>query len=748
MKDYSTIAAPLNNLLCDDVAWEWSEACQNAFDAIKGKLIEAPILRRPDYNRVFELHTDWSGVGLGAVLVQRDDEEREYVIAYASRSNNRTEKNYSSYAGECLAAVWGVSHFRVYLYGRKFVLLTDHEPLKWLMTNEKLTGMHARWAHILSEYDFEVKHRAGTKSGDADGLSRNPLQDETDRTDARMDHAPPLVSSLTVSAGLAQYAYAGNQLTSPADDQQTSGNLSNSPFTGTSKDGDLAVAHPLTNPVSRDVWLDPGTLQYLKDKTFPLECTSQERDRIQHRAKGYYFMNKLVRKRSSSSLTGKIDRVVPAPKERVNLIRAIHIDVGHFGVQKTYSLLEPTYFWSGMFSQVRDEVLSCTVCDRVKANFEVKDPVLKPLPIMGMFYRWGVDLCKIPFTSESGNNYVCVMVEHFSKWIELVPIPEKTSQHTAAALRGVLCRYGAPAEVLTDQGEEFQGEFDELCSQLLIDHRVTSRDHPQSDGLAERMVQTIKDALRKFVLKSDRHKWDIQLCWIAMGYRMSKQQSLAGYSPYFLLFGRWPIFGTALRRVYSKVVDLDDPAVWADVMTRRAELFRRELPIAFQNLCIAQHRDTLRYAHTRSGDHLPKLRRFEVGDLVYLKRQKADSMDPRVGRIILRVTRVDPSGMLTLEGRDRKQIRENVENCAPCHNPNIDPYQNPKLARGDIDYECQVCHSTTKTRKGYRMLLCDRCDEGWHMQCLQPPLTSVPRGDWFCPRCIPPPETDSVEDTT
>jgi hypothetical protein len=66
-------------------------------------------------------------------------------------SNNRTERNYSSYAEGCLAAVWGVSHFRVYLYGRRFVLLTDHEPLEWLMTNEKLTGMHARWAHILSE---------------------------------------------------------------------------------------------------------------------------------------------------------------------------------------------------------------------------------------------------------------------------------------------------------------------------------------------------------------------------------------------------------------------------------------------------------------------------------------------------------------------------------------------------------------------------------------------------------------------
>jgi hypothetical protein len=121
-------------------------------------------------------------------------------------------------------------------------------------------------------------------------------------------------------------------------------------------------------------------------------------------------MNNLLRKRTSPN-AGRIDRVVPPPNERVNLIRAVHIEVGHFGVHKTHSLLEPTYFLSGMFAQVRKEVLSCTVCDRVKANFEVKDPALKPLPILGMFYRWGVDLCNMPFKSVSGNKYVVVMIE-------------------------------------------------------------------------------------------------------------------------------------------------------------------------------------------------------------------------------------------------------------------------------------------------------------------------------------------------
>jgi hypothetical protein len=176
-----------------------------------------------------------------------------------------------------------------------------------------------------------------------------------------------------------------------------------------------------------------------------------------------------------------------------------------------------------------------------------------------------------------------------------------------------------------------------------------------------------------------------------MGYRMSRQNSLAGYSPYFLLFDRWPIIGTAIRKVYSKVADLDNPKTWARVVEKRARVFEKKLPIAFNNLAIAQHRDTLRYAHTRLGDYKSKIKGFEVGDLVYLKRQKADSMDPRVGKIILRIVKVEPNGRLFLEGRYRKQIRNHVENCAPCHNPNIDLWQNPQLAKQDLNQACQVC---------------------------------------------------------
>ncbi len=95
-------------------------------------------------------------------------------MAYASHSNNAAESHYSLYKGECLVAVWVVAHFRCYLFGTQFTLVTNHQPPKWLMESDKLTGKLAWWAFILQEYDFQVVHRPRIANLDADGLNRNP----------------------------------------------------------------------------------------------------------------------------------------------------------------------------------------------------------------------------------------------------------------------------------------------------------------------------------------------------------------------------------------------------------------------------------------------------------------------------------------------------------------------------------------------------------------------------------------------
>jgi hypothetical protein len=159
VQDFSIIAHPLYALIKKDIAWTWSEEAQEAFNTLKEKLSEFPILRRPDFSKVFILHTYWNALGIGAIFDQLDEEGKEYVIAYASRSNNKVESNYSSYKGECLDVIWAVIHFRPYLYGTNFTLYIDHQPIKWLMTNDKLTGKLTCWALILQEYELKVIHR-------------------------------------------------------------------------------------------------------------------------------------------------------------------------------------------------------------------------------------------------------------------------------------------------------------------------------------------------------------------------------------------------------------------------------------------------------------------------------------------------------------------------------------------------------------------------------------------------------------
>jgi hypothetical protein len=188
---YSTIAEPLNNLLTKEASsnFEWkADIHGKAYQQLKDCLCDpTAALKRADMDQPFLVHTDWSKKGIGAVLGQFDTSGLEFIIACISRSLNKAEREYQSYKGELLAVVWAVKSFDFYLRWSTFTIVTDHSPLLFLMKNENLSGQYARWALILSEYDFTVKHRPGIKHQNADALSRFPLPTEEDNTGARMD---------------------------------------------------------------------------------------------------------------------------------------------------------------------------------------------------------------------------------------------------------------------------------------------------------------------------------------------------------------------------------------------------------------------------------------------------------------------------------------------------------------------------------------------------------------------------------
>jgi hypothetical protein len=115
------------------------------------------------------------------------------------------------------------------------------------------------------------------------------------------------------------------------------------------------------------------------------------------------------------------------------------------------------------------------------------------------------------------------------------------------------------------------------------------------------------------------------------------------------------------------------------------------MPMAMENLSIAQHRDTLRYAHTWDGSYKPKVKQFDVGDFVYFQRQLNDTLDTSSSRTILRIKAIMPSGVLELQGVDGRAIWDHSKNCAPCHLPNLDPTIITSTWIPPLDYPCQVC---------------------------------------------------------
>jgi len=217
-----------------------------------------------------------------------------------------------------------------------------------------LTGKLVCWAFILQEYEFKVIHRPSITHQNTDTMSRRPLitSEIFSKTKQDFDQIP-----------VVHVSYASSYLA------LLQCNL---------------VEHPIV-----DIWEDFDILRFLQHGEYLPQVTSSHWDRIQQQSKHYSWKdNHLVR------CLPQGDRVVPPLHERHGLIQKVHSKLKHFEVKCTYSLFTPHYHWRGMYAQVRDVIVRCEQCDRMKFSFSSQQLVLFPLPIQGMFYCWSCDLAR------------------------------------------------------------------------------------------------------------------------------------------------------------------------------------------------------------------------------------------------------------------------------------------------------------------------------------------------------------------
>lgn len=181
VENFAKIAAPLNRLKAKNTAYEWTPQCEKAFKELKTKLTSYPVLKHPDTSGEFIINTDASNEGLGVIMSQLDDQGKEHPVSYSSRGLGKSEKNYSATKKELSAITWGIKQYKLFLYGQKFKVYIDHQPIKGLLTarHDNMSSRLFRLTQKLTDYHPKVIYKKGKLNTNADALSRAfPINEE------------------------------------------------------------------------------------------------------------------------------------------------------------------------------------------------------------------------------------------------------------------------------------------------------------------------------------------------------------------------------------------------------------------------------------------------------------------------------------------------------------------------------------------------------------------------------------------
>ncbi|GFU32497.1 retrovirus-related Pol polyprotein from transposon 412 [Trichonephila clavipes] len=398
VKGFSNIARPLHKLTESKQKFQWTKECEDSFLQLKEALTSSPILIYPQPDKPFILDTDASNESVGAVLSQEIDGQ-ERVVAYWSKCLSKPERNYCVTRKELLAIVKAIEHFHHYLYGQKFLLRTDHASLTWLMNFRNTEGQVARWIQRLNEYYFDIRHRKGSSHGNADALSRRPCPENCrhcSRVETKYDYA---IRQITTSTATPPDPWSDEKV---REDQMA--------------DPDIKpLIEFMESSSNKPSWQDISAYSPTTKQYWALWNSLHLRNGV------------LYRKFESED--GKTFRwQLVLPRSRIpEVLKELHGSPtgGHFGVMKTLHRVRERFCWGKVRADVEQWCKSCDACSARKGPKIRSRGKLHRYNVGAPFERIAFDILgPLPRTA-SGNKYLLVVMDYFTKWPEVYPIPDQ-----------------------------------------------------------------------------------------------------------------------------------------------------------------------------------------------------------------------------------------------------------------------------------------------------------------------------------
>lgn len=473
---------PLYNLQLKNVKFDWNQECQIAFESMKKEICSENVLAHFDPNQTIMLATDACNTSVAGVLFHRYQDGSERPVAFISRALNSSERNYSTFEKEALAIIFSVTKLKQYLLGNKFTLQTDHKPLLTIFGENKGIPVMAaariqRWALILSGFNYTIEYVKGSMNS-ADNLSRIS-QFETNE---------PIEESTYIN-------YVG--------------------FVNVTQiDYKLIAQYTRRDPILSKVLdsINNGNIYSLESDDFkPYKAKSSE-----------------LSVESGCVMWGY--RTIIPSKLQKEVLLALHSS--HMGIVKTKALARSYVYWPKMDKDIEIMINSCEPCQLLQASPE-KSSLIPWTPTTSAWKRIHID-----FAGPINGFQLFIIIDSYSKWVEVFKTKDTTSSFVVNKLREVFCRFGIVDILVSDNGRQFtSAEFKEFIVQNGINHILTAPGHPSTNGQAENFVKTLKKSLLSNIKQCKSINFDVVLNKFLFDYRITKHCT-TDQTPMKLMLGR------------------------------------------------------------------------------------------------------------------------------------------------------------------------------------------------------------------
>lgn len=569
--NFAEIARPLNQLTRKKVKFVWSPECQMSFATLKSLLLDPKILQYPDFNKQFILTTDASKEACGAILSQECNGQ-ELPVAYASRTFTKGECNKATIEQELASIHWSINYFRPYLYGKKFLVKSDHKPLVYLFAMKNPSSKLTRMRLDLEEYDFEVEYIKGKDNVGADALSRINVE-ELKEIANESAQILAITRSMTKNQGITTTKVVQN----PIDDLKIYEILDNyniqkvpllsfeikpnclttiveikGQFSAESKmkitNGNISLENLLSKLESMAGEYRFSRVKLRKNDPIFNMCTINEFKEIGNR-----------KMKNVSIILYEDPELVTNVEEKLRLIKQFHDDPvtgGHSGQKRLLKKLRIRYRWKGMSKDVAKYVKTCSKCQFNKRQSTHLEPmVITPTP-QKPFDIVCVDTIG-PFPKTTNDNIYAVTIQcELTKYVIIIPIPNKEARTIAKALMNeFILTFGPMKEMRTDLGTEFKNEVLTQLSKLLnINNKFSTAYHSQTIGGCERNHRVLNEYIRMYINEAQTD-WDEWIPYYSFCYNTTPS-IYHNYTPFELIYARKVeipenLTGTTIDPVYN-----------------------------------------------------------------------------------------------------------------------------------------------------------------------------------------------------